>query len=551
MRVFILYLLALLIAEFKLSAQNTFHKIYGSNLNAQDGAGLEIRYSTDNCFLVAGYFSKDWNPYNNRPVLMKTDKYGNKKWVKMYDSASTHLYESKAQNVYEIRPKEYLMNTIRVDQDTATGTITTKHCFIELLKIDSNGNITWQRKIDSVRAFRSVMKIKNSNSYYFSGLWYTAYPDTEKVYVFETDSLLNFKWGKTYSFTGAAYSFTGFFHFGTKFITASQEYGPRCSVLLLDSLGNIINNINLRTTPTATTGTVAIMDLIEYSPNEIYLVGGYMVNYNSPFQKCLLIKTDSNLNVKWIRTFGDVQSSEYINRVVKTHDGNLMMVIAEYNPNVGGTSKIQTVLAKTDTSGNVAWARALDDSVNYSSPWDMCEITDKGFGVTGHKLIISQVVDKLSLFKTDSLGLLDCPHRQINYTQTPNYIVIGAQIPNVAPLSNLLTTSCNLSSDNFLAAYDSTYCLPVGINYYISENSIKVFPNPGDGHFNISLENLPNMDVEITVTNLLGDVVFFTNYENFSNEKETINLSHFPNGLYLLSIRLGYENYSKKLLINR
>lgn len=74
---------------------------------------------------------------------------------------------------------------------------------------------------------------------------------------------------------------------------------------------------------------------------------------------------------------------------------------------------------------------------------------------------------------------------------------------------------------------------PLGINKLISNNEWKIFPNPSNGSFTLSLSNI-NEKCNIEIYNVLGEKV----YSQFNIQHPTfkIDLSSQPNGIYLYRV---------------
>lgn len=77
------------------------------------------------------------------------------------------------------------------------------------------------------------------------------------------------------------------------------------------------------------------------------------------------------------------------------------------------------------------------------------------------------------------------------------------------------------------------------------EKMVKVFPNPNNGKFVIELSNFEGYS-DIMVTNLLGAKV--SNTTTIENRAE-FDLSPLPKGIYLVSIKNGKCNISKKIIV--
>jgi hypothetical protein len=81
-------------------------------------------------------------------------------------------------------------------------------------------------------------------------------------------------------------------------------------------------------------------------------------------------------------------------------------------------------------------------------------------------------------------------------------------------------------------------------------SSLEVFPNPSKGLFSISFESKESQNIEISITNYLGEKVFKQEVSNLINTyNRTIDLSNKSNGIYLLSIKTNNKIFNKKIVI--
>ncbi len=83
-----------------------------------------------------------------------------------------------------------------------------------------------------------------------------------------------------------------------------------------------------------------------------------------------------------------------------------------------------------------------------------------------------------------------------------------------------------------------------------SETNLKVFPNPGDGLFNISV-HLPHADeISISIVNLLGEEVYSTTEDYHSGiNTSTLDLSGLNKGFYFIHVSSGELKMSGRILI--
>ncbi len=112
--------------------------------------------------------------------------------------------------------------------------------------------------------------------------------------------------------------------------------------------------------------------------------------------------------------------------------------------------------------------------------------------------------------------------------------------PHQYPVGGTYLVKLNVSND--ICSYTTSRSIfirdPNGIDESGTVNEIAVYPNPGDGVFNLKLENNINADYELKVYNTVGTIVY---QEILHKEHNTliheINLTRFPSGAYTVILR--------------
>jgi hypothetical protein len=77
---------------------------------------------------------------------------------------------------------------------------------------------------------------------------------------------------------------------------------------------------------------------------------------------------------------------------------------------------------------------------------------------------------------------------------------------------------------------------------------ISVYPNPSPGKFNLTLDYTMNTSVGIKIYNIMGKLIMEREISKYKNE---IDLSAYPNGIYVLSISKEKEKYRQKIIIQK
>jgi uncharacterized delta-60 repeat protein len=105
--------------------------------------------------------------------------------------------------------------------------------------------------------------------------------------------------------------------------------------------------------------------------------------------------------------------------------------------------------------------------------------------------------------------------------------------------------SYNGSNNDFaLVRYMGT-AMSTGIASFTADQSISIFPNPGNGIFTIQCA-VKISDLEII--NALGEKCFTT---TVNSQQETVNLSSQPNGLYFLQLKTDQGILNKKIVLQK
>ena len=114
----------------------------------------------------------------------------------------------------------------------------------------------------------------------------------------------------------------------------------------------------------------------------------------------------------------------------------------------------------------------------------------------------------------------------------------------------------NLSVDTNLAIFDTDTLLFVVQNptdvfsTSVETTAIKIYPNPNTDEFIIEMNILKVQDVEITLFNITGQVIYSENLKRFKGAYfKRINTKELSTGVYQLQIRTGYGEVNKKVVV--
>ncbi|MDP2422826.1 MAG: S8 family serine peptidase [Bacteroidales bacterium] len=101
-----------------------------------------------------------------------------------------------------------------------------------------------------------------------------------------------------------------------------------------------------------------------------------------------------------------------------------------------------------------------------------------------------------------------------------------------------------------MAIDDFEILMPVGVEETAQINpSLKIYPNPGSGLFNLSLAGFSQPDVNVVVSDMLGKVLINNHLEiTGSYMNHVLDLSHLPVGIYVISARNTTERTYQRLI---
>ena len=86
----------------------------------------------------------------------------------------------------------------------------------------------------------------------------------------------------------------------------------------------------------------------------------------------------------------------------------------------------------------------------------------------------------------------------------------------------------------------------VSINQF-SKSDIKVYPNPNNGQFTLELSKKPLGQLNLTISNTLGQMVYNQQPTSTTN---TIDLSNVEKGIYIMDLSSPTQSFKTRIVIN-
>jgi hypothetical protein len=225
---------------------------------------------------------------------------------------------------------------------------------------------------------------------------------------------------------------------------------------------------------------------------------------------------------------------------------------------VGSSGSISKIFIRQDTNLKIVWiydSISNSDKVLYDFNLNVGDTLDTskayfadGFG--GLKIITS----------IDSVLINGSYRKRFNYNTGCTMFLPSdtSMIEGIGALHGLLTPpSCfelmfQLDAfhqdNNLLYGFQNSVCYsnPLSVlNVSNNKYSITIYPTPTTDQ--IYFENLPEEKISIKITNILGQIIYFTQIENKNNF--SLSLYDQPSGLYFISIQTNTgETINKKII---
>ena len=436
-----------------------------------------------------------------------------------------------------------------------------ERCLIS--KIDSNGNIEWEKKYGSMgEAEYAKSVLQTTSGYIFAGVNKSNSGDVNgnhglwDAWVVKVDNLGNIIWQKSLGGTNAeeaksivqttdgGYIIAGFT--SSNDFDVSGNHGNRDYwIVKLSSIGDVEWQKTLGGTGDETANS------IQQTTDGGFIVAGQTNSTDGDVLSTIggddfwVIKLSASGSIEWQKTLGTT-ANDYFPSIVQTSDGGYIMVgassifVGNQNQHVSHCNTI-----KINNTGIVEWQRLIE-SYNYSYYDDIYKIIQTidggyaivgttGVGDTNFSALPNYGGTNIWFLKLDASGATQGQRvyggasndhgSSIHQDSDGNYSIAGYTS------SQSLQVLCNHSAqhwDGWLIKLDATLLNSNEINI---NNRIEVNPNPAKDYLNFSLP--------------MG--ITSTSYEVFDNtgkkidanllENTTIEVSNYSSGIYFLQLK--------------
>ncbi len=348
--------------------------------------GHSVRQTTDGGYIITGETSSYGAGYQDL-YLIKTNSNGDTLWTRIFGGSGSDIGYS----VRQTTDGGYII----------TGMTPMSGLCVYLIKTNSNGDSLWTRTFGGANpdCGYSVQQTTDGG-YIILGSTRSYGAGSADVYLIKTNSNGDSLWTRTYGGTSydCGHSVRQTSDGGYIIAGETSSYGAGSSDFYL-----IKTDGNGDSLWTRTFG--GISDDKGYSVQQTidggYIVAGYTYSFGTSSYDVYLIKTKSNGDSLWTRTFGG-NDSERGYSVQQTTDGGY--IITGWTESYGaGYSDVY--LINTNSNGDSLWTRTFggtDDDKGYS----IQQTTDGGYIISGETWSYGADSSDVYLIKTDANGVV-------------------------------------------------------------------------------------------------------------------------------------------------
>ena len=489
----------------------TWQKCIGGTDGEQ---GVYVSQTHDNGFIVAGdTYSSDGDILNNHGssdvLIIRFDSTNNVMWKKTYGGSS----DEGAVCIIETPDHGFIFTAGTESND---GDVSGNHGDndIWIVKIDSIGNLLWQKTFGDTTYDEAFSIIQNTNGNYVIGGWISKGYYDEDFCLICIDPSGNLMWQKTYGGTDTDWGY------------------------------QVIQTID----------------------------GGYMlsgwtysndgdVSFNHGEEDVWLVKTDASGNLQWEKTYGGSED-DYGDNIIQLANGEYVFAAAAESIDGDVQNSIEGPdywIVKIDPTGNIL-SQKIYGGTDFDEPYRMIRTQDGGFLVTGftssYDVDISgnHGYDDAWTLKLDSNlnkvwslcsgGTDEDEAIGVCQLASGDYLLTGYAYSNDGDVSG-----------NHGGGYEDIWTFRLststGVPEIFSGNEINVFPNPAASEIYLNFHSNLNQNCSIEINDVCGRCALKKAIDaNTGLNKVQLDIRNLDSGVYFFTINLKEGVFSKRIVIN-
>lgn len=517
------YLLFLLLFVFNSSVafcQLNFHHLIGGS---DHDRAQTIFNSFDNGFIINGA-SFSFGAGNVDATLIKTDIFGQIIWSYAY---GTSVYDNSEFAIETSNHDILCVGRSNVQSGFPTAAI--------IFKTDSAGHLLWSKSYGGTGNDNLVQVIETSDNGY-AAVGYSASLSSgfSDILLIRTDvngdTLFTRSFGSVEREDGLSIiqlPDNGFIISGRQITFPGGKQESDGLLLRTDASGN------LSWTKQYGDSLWEELTSVRLLPDNGFILTGSTSTFGAGNYDILLMKTDSNGNFQWSKTFGN----SYTDAGYDIHiTDDFSFIISGYTESLGyghknGGDSANIFLMKTNINGDLQWMETYGDGLQ-DEAFRSAKANDGGYVISGFtNNYLFNDSSQMVFIKTDSMGLTGCHEERVN----PIDSIIGMpfQSVNFIQSSGISYNTFVLTETSFNPSNDDA-CLFTNLNLNVSEeNKINIYPNPFNNQIEISIDKEFSPEGVLKVYDTYGKIV---KSANVNYNPVVLDMEELESGIYFASL---------------
>jgi hypothetical protein len=266
---------------------------------------------------------------------------------------------------------------------------------------------------------------------------------------------------------------------------------------------------------------------VQQTTDNGYIVVGVTESFGGGSQDIYLVKTNNLGDVIWTKTYGDTLV-DWGDNVQQTTDGGYIIV---------GSCSYNVYLIKTNANGGTLWTKIFGGVSNLDYGYSVQQTTDGGYIIAGST--DSFGIGNIYLIKTDANGNGGC--NQLDTTTITTSPATQQTSPSTI-IINPTTIVSNTATIMRSGGVVTTLCTNVSISEISSNSeSINVYPNPTSD--NLTIETPQKATIEII--NIQGQIIKTL---QTTDNKTSVDVSALSGGVYIIKLITGEGSVVRKFI---
>ncbi len=408
---------------------------------------------------------------------------------------------------------------------------------VKIVKTNNSGDTLWSKKYGGSRPdYPNRMLATNDGNYFIVGSTQSFGGGDQDIYLLKINPSGDTLWTKRYG---------GFGNEDGNEITATADGNY---VIVGGSNSVNLSNNDIQFIKIDPAGSVIWMkyyggpDYESARSVKLCLDGGFIIagktaSTSNSVATLFLVKTDASGDTIWTKKYSGGGNSYEGKSILASSDGTYTLCLDDSS----GARDSDVRVMKISATGSVLWNK-MYGGIDKDIAKMIQPTSDGGYIIASVCRSFGWLSPDMWLLKLDALGDTTWTKHYggpghehcyaVRQTADGGYVAVGH------------TKSYTPNTEIMLIKLDATGKIADGIEEFVVNNSIGIYPNPTDGLFKITFSDPVSSSV-ITICNLAGQEIVSEKINPF----QTVDLRGAADGIYFVSVKLNNQLSTKKIIL--